>query len=64
MKKRGIEPITSQKANRARKPTQDGRSMRRYRKRWKIEGSNTRQANLRHFVVHYVRDPQIYKTFL
>ncbi len=34
---RGIELICPHRKNRVRKPTQDGRKLRRYRKRWKIE---------------------------
>jgi len=34
---KGIEMIAPHKANRVRQPTQDGRALRRYRRRWKIE---------------------------
>lgn len=34
---RGIELICPHRKNRVRKPTQDRRKLRRYRKRWKIE---------------------------
>ena len=34
---RGIELIAPQKANRVKPPTQDGRALRRYRRRWKVE---------------------------
>jgi transposase len=37
LKKKGIELIAPHKANRIKKKTQDGRSLRRYRNRWKIE---------------------------
>ncbi len=33
----GIELVAPHKSNRVRKKTQDGRTLRRYRKRWKIE---------------------------
>lgn len=34
---RGIELIAPHKRNRKKKPTQDGRPLRRYRRRWKVE---------------------------
>lgn len=34
---RGIEIIAPHRINRKKKPTQDGRSLRRYRRRWKVE---------------------------
>jgi transposase len=34
---RGIELIAPHKANRVKPPTQDGRALRRYRRRWKVE---------------------------
>ena len=34
---RGIELIAPHKSNRAKPPTQDGRALRRYRRRWKVE---------------------------
>ena len=37
LKERGIELIAPHRVNRKRKPTQDGRKLRRYKRRWKIE---------------------------
>jgi len=37
LKKRGIDLIVPHKTNRRKPKTQDGRKLRRYRKRWKIE---------------------------
>ena len=37
LKKRKIKMIAPHKINRKKKPTQDGRVLRRYRRRWKIE---------------------------
>jgi transposase len=34
---RGIELIAPHKSNRVKPPTQDGRALRRYRRRWKVE---------------------------
>jgi transposase len=55
LKKRGIGLIVPHKANRVHKPTQDGRSLRRYRQRWKIERSNAWLGNFRRLVVRYER---------
>jgi len=63
LKKRGIELIVPHKTNRVRKPTQDGRSLRRYRKRWKIERTNAWLGNFRRLVVRYERYLNIYKAF-
>jgi len=63
LKKRGIELIVPHKANRVRKPTQDGRSLRRYRKRWKIERTNAWLGNFRRLVVRYERLLPIYTAF-
>src|SRR5438128_474936 len=37
LRKRKIELIAPHKSNRKKKPTQDGRTLRRYKRRWKIE---------------------------
>lgn len=63
LKKRGIELIAPHKVNRVRKPTHDGRALRRYRKRWKIEPTNAWLGNFRHLVVRYDRSLQIYEAF-
>ena len=63
LQKRGIELIAPHKANRVRKPTQDGRPLRRYRKRWKIERTNAWLGNFRHLVVRYDRLLHIYEAF-
>jgi transposase len=63
LQKRGIELIAPHKANRVRKPTQDGRSLRRYRKRWKVERTNAWPGNFRHLVVRYDRLLHTYEAF-
>ena len=55
LRKLGIELIVPHKANRVRKPTQDGRPLRRYRKRWKIERTNAWRGNFRHLVARFDR---------
>src|SRR5207253_1070735 len=39
LKKRGIELICPHKSNRRKPPSQDGRKLRRYKRRWKMERS-------------------------
>jgi len=63
LQKRGIELIVPHKVNRVRKPTQDGRALRRYCKRWKIERTNAWLGNFRHLVVRYDRLLHIYEAF-
>ena len=37
LKKKGIKMIAPHKSNRVKAPTQDGRELRCYRRRWKVE---------------------------
>jgi transposase len=37
LQERGIEMIAPHKCNRKKPPTQDGRALRRYKRRWKVE---------------------------
>ena len=53
LKKLGIEMIAPHKANRKRAKTQDGRKMRRYKRRWKIERLFAWLQNFRRIVVRY-----------
>jgi transposase len=53
LKERGIEMIAPHKYNRCQASTQDGRALRRYRKRWKIERLFTWLQNFRRLVVRY-----------
>ena len=49
----GIEMIAPHRSNRKRPKTQDGRPLRRYRKRWKIERLFAWLQNFRRLVVRY-----------
>ena len=51
LKKFGIELIAPHKANRRRAKTQDGRKLRRYKRRWKIERLFAWLQNFRRIVV-------------
>ena len=49
----GIEMIAPHKSNRKKPPTQDGRPLRRYRNRWKVERFFAWLQNYRRLVARY-----------
>ena len=53
--KRGIELIVPHRRNRKKAPTQDGRPLRRYARRWIVERTNAWLQNFRRLVVRYER---------
>jgi len=61
--KRGIELIAPHRKNRRRPPTQDGRALRRYRRRWTVERTFAWLGNFRRLVVRYDRSLTIYQAF-
>ena len=63
LRQRGIELICPHKKNRVRPATQDGRSLRRYRRRWIVERTNAWLGNFRRLVVRYDRSLTIYGAF-
>jgi transposase len=50
---RGIEMIASHRQNRKKKRSQDGRKLRRYKRRWKVERLFAWLQNFRRLVVRY-----------
>jgi transposase len=58
--KRGIEPIIPARRNNTVATHQDGRKMRRDKRRWIIERSNSWLQTFRRLVVRYERSAQIY----
>jgi transposase len=50
---RGIELIAPHRTNRTKPATQDGRALRRYRRRWKIERLNAWLQNSRRVLVRH-----------
>jgi transposase len=52
---RGIEPIIPARSLNRRSTHQDGRKLRRYRRRWTIERTNAWLQNFRRLVVRYER---------
>jgi transposase len=63
LKARGIDLICPHKCNRVKPPTQDGRKLRRYKRRWKIERTMAWLGNFRRLVVRWDRDIAIYRAF-
>ena len=50
---RRIELICPHRKNRQRPPTQDGRKLRRHKRRWRVERTISWLFNCRHLTVHY-----------
>ncbi len=50
---RGVEMLAPHRRNRRKATTQDGRTLRRYRKRWKVERLFAWLQNFRRLVVRY-----------
>ena len=64
LRHRGIVLIAPYRSNRHRTPPQDGRVLRRYRKRWIVERSIAWLGNFRRLVVRYDRSLTIYQAFI
>ena len=60
---RGIELICPHRQGRRKAATQDGRALRRYRRRWKIERTFAWLGNFRRLVVRYDRSLQMCNAF-
>jgi transposase len=63
LKKRGIELICPHRENRKRPKTQDGRKLRRKKRRWKVERTFAWIGNFRRLVVRYERLITVYRAF-
>jgi transposase len=55
LKEEGIEMIAPHRVNRKRPPTQDGRTLRRYKRRWNVERLFAWLGNFRHLAIRYER---------
>ena len=64
LRARGIELIAPHRRNRRRPPTQDGRPLRRYKRRWKIERLFAWLQNYRRILVRYDRHLDSYLGFV
>lgn len=63
LKRRGIELICPHRRNRRKPRTQDGRALRRYRRRWKVERTFAWLGNFRRLVVRYDHQIKVYRAF-
>ena len=62
--RRGIELICPHRSNRTKPRTQDGRSFRRYRRRWKIERASGWLQNFRRLVTRYEYHADLFQGFV
>jgi transposase len=58
-----IELISPHRRNRKRARTQDGRPLRRYKRRWIVERTIAWFGSFRRLVVRYERDPELHLAF-
>jgi transposase len=61
--KRGIELICPYRKNNKKKKHQDGRKLRRYKRRWTIERTFAWLQNFRRLVVRWEREITVYQAF-
>ena len=61
--RRQIELIVPHRRNRKKPPTQDGRKLRRYRRRWKVERTFAWLGNFRRLVVRWEHQLKMYLAF-
>lgn len=64
LQERGIELIARHKRNRVKPPTQDGRVLRRYRRRWKVERLNAWLQHDRRVLVRQDYHPENFRGFV
>lgn len=64
LRRRGVVLIAPHRSNRYRTALQDGRVLRRYKKRWIVERSIAWLGNFRRLVVRYDRLLTIYQAFV
>jgi transposase len=64
LEERGIEMIAPHRRDRKKRKTQDGRKLRRYKRRWKIERLFAWLGNFRRLVVRYERRVENYLGFV
>jgi transposase len=60
----GIELITPHRGNRKKPKTQDGRKLRRYKRRWKVDRLFAHLGTFRRLVVRYERSANNFLGFV
>ena len=63
LKKHSVEMIAPHRRNRTKQKTQDGRKLRRYQRRWKVERFFAWLQNFRRLVVRYDRHADNFLAF-
>jgi transposase len=63
LSRRGIDLICPHRKNRKQLPRQDGRKLRRYKRRWKVERTFAWLGNFRRLVVRWERDITMDRAF-
>lgn len=61
--RKGIDLIAPHRRNRVHSRPQDGRKLRRYRRRWKVERTFAWLQNFRRLVIRWDRDLVMYQAF-
>lgn len=64
MAERGIDLVCPHRRNRTRMKLQDGRVLRRYRRRWKVERTFAWLQNFRRLVTRYERKASMFLAFV
>jgi transposase len=64
LREAGLEMIAPHRKNRKKPKTQDGRKLRRYKRRWKVERLFAWLGNFRRLVVRYERRAENYLGFV
>jgi transposase len=62
--KSGIDFIVPYRDNRVNRPYEDGRKLRRYKRRWKVERTNAWFKNFRRVTVRWDNNLTVYKGFV
>ncbi len=61
---RGIELICPHRRNRTKPPTQDGRPLRRYKRRYKVERTISWLHNFRRLITRWEFYPELFESFV
>ena len=64
LQEQGVELIAPHRSNRAKPRTQDGRALRRYRRRWKVERLNAWLQNFRRIATRFEYHAENYLGFV
>jgi transposase len=64
LKRRGIELVCRHRRNRVKPPTQDGRKLRRFRRRWKVERSISWLQNFRRLITRFEYHAHLFHGFV